>query len=411
MVTTNRSEQRKRLEEALVAAVRSGRGAPLGPADLNGFVDRAGHDELVELAIAQRTTGPASEALGDLLAETARARLLSEAKGDVFSHLSHLGLLLKVGKALDGAGVPWVVVKGPMLVELAYGGTPRYYSDLDVVVPAQHFGRALDTLIAAGAFTVDRNWDLVTSDLRGELHLAFGSLLVDLHWHLVNLLNQRRRFDIPMGALFARRRRARLGTVEAWALDPTDAVLHVALHAALAGGHQLGWLVDVERSVADLNPDWDELVERSHSWRTDLPVAATLNRAKEVLGASVPDDVIRELSGGPAGRLLVRSLRAWTPSGSLPGGGSVGRALTRSLRDGYPATAVEVSRSAYEMLQRHFDPREYWLDPDDPRNVLHSSGEAGDNGLEKYLERVTATDRYGHSPRPALWRPGARPRH
>jgi hypothetical protein len=51
-------------------------------------------------------------------------------------------------------------------------------------------------------------------------------------------------------------------------------------------------------------------------------------------------------------------------------------------------------RSAYEMVQRRFDPHEYWLDPDDPRNVLHSSG--GPGGLERYLERVAGTDTYGH---------------
>jgi hypothetical protein len=49
-------------------------------------------------------------------------------------------------------------------------------------------------------------------------------------------------------------------------------------------------------------------------------------------------------------------------------------------------------------VQRRFDPHQYWLDPEDPRNVLHSSGEAG--GLERYLERVAATDPLGHSPRP-----------
>jgi hypothetical protein len=165
----------------------------------------------------------------------------------------------------------------------------------------------------------------------------------------------------------------------------------------LAGGHQLGWLVDVERSVRNLHPDWGALVRRSQAWRTNLPVAVTLNRAREVLGAPVPPEVVAELSGGPAGRLLVHSLRRWTSSGSLPGGGSIDRALTRSLRDGYPATAAEVTRSAYEMVQRRFDPHEYWLDPEDPRNVLHSSGNGDGDGLERYLERVNATDPYGHS--------------
>ena len=393
LVTTKKGAARRRLEEVLVAAVGGSTGA--GHDKLKSLVDQSSQDALVDFAIAQRVTGPASETLGGVLAEAPRARLLSLANADVFSNLSHLALLVRLGAALREVQVPWVVVKGPVLAELAYRGGPRYYSDLDVVVPAEHFRQALAALTSMGASTMDRNWDLVVGDLRGQLHLAFGPELVDLHWHLVNLVSQRERFAIPMADLFARRRQVRLGSVTTWTLEPTDAVLHVALHAALAGGHQLGWLVDVERSVSNLHPDWDTLVRRSHAWRTDLPVAAALNRAREVLGAPVPTEVIAELSGGRAGRMLVHSLRKWRSSGSLPGGGSIDRALTRSLRDGYPATAAEVTRSAYEMLQRRFDPHEYWLDPEDPRNVLHSAGE--DAGLERFLERVVATDLYGHA--------------
>jgi Uncharacterised nucleotidyltransferase len=394
MLETNKRTVRRRLEEALVAAVGANGGAP-GHERLEALVERTDPGTLVDFAIAQRVTGPASQSLPDLLTDVPRARLLSEANFDLFSNLSYLALLVRLAAALREAEVPWVIVKGPVLAEMAYGGTARYYSDLDVVVPAAQFGQALEVLTARGASTLDRNWELVTADLRGQLHLGFGPELVDLHWHLVNLVNQRDRFAIPMAELFERRRQVRVGTVTAWALDPTDAVLHVALHAALAGGHQLGWLVDVDRSVRNLNPDWRALVQRSRAWHTNLPVAVALNRAKEVLGAPVPPDVVTELSGGPTGRLLVHSLRKWRSSGSLPGGGSIDRALTRSLRDGYPATAAEVTRSAYEMVQRRFDPHEYWLDPDDPRNVLHRSGDG--DGLERYLERVSATDLFGHS--------------
>jgi hypothetical protein len=406
-VTIDRAA-RRRLEEALVAAVGdspngSGRGTPARES-LETLVERSGQDALVDFAIAQRVTGPASRSLCDVLDEGPRARLLAMANAEIFSNLSHLALLVRLGVALREAQVPWVVVKGPVLAELAYGGAPRYYSDLDVVVPAERFRQALEVLASRGATILDRNWDLVTSDLRGQLHLVIGHELVDLHWHLVNLVNQRERFVIPMADLFDRRRQVRVATVSTWTLDPTDAVLHVALHAALAGGHQLGWLVDVERSVSNLDPDWAALVQRSHAWHTGLPVAVVLNRAKEILGAPVPPEVVAELSGGPTERLLVHSLRRWRSSGRLPGGGSIDRALTRSLRDGYPATAAEVTRSAFEMLQRRLDPHEYWLDPDDARNVFHESG--GSDGLERYLERVSATDLYGHSRRqepPTTW--------
>ena len=320
MLATNTKTARRRLEETLVASVGASAGAR-DEQDLKALVERIDQDALVDFAVAQRVTGPVTETLGPVLAQGPRARLLDMAKADAFFNLSYLALLVRLGAALRDVSVPWVIVKGPVLSELAYGGSPRDYSDLDVVVPVEHFPKALEVLMSSGGSILDRNWDLVTNDLRGQLHLAFGPELVDLHWHLVNLFNQRQRFAIPMADLFARRRQVRLGTANAWTLEATDAVLHVALHAALAGGHQLGWLVDVERSVINLGPDWDVLVKRSHAWRTDLPVAVALNRAREVLGAPVPAEVVAELSGGPAGRLLVHSLRKWRSSRQPPGWG------------------------------------------------------------------------------------------
>ena len=46
------------------------------------------------------------------------------------------------------------------------------------------------------------------------------------------------------------------------------------------------------------------------------------------------------------------------------------RPAVSALRDGYPATAGEVTRLAYEMVQRRFDPHEYRRDPDEPRSAL-----------------------------------------
>ena len=69
--------------------------------------------------------------------------------------------------------------------------------------------------------------------------------------------------------------------------------------------------------------------------------------------------------------------------------------MTRSLRDGYPATAAELARTTYEMLQRQLDPREFWRDPDDPRNVLYHSGD-DDYGLERYLKTVASANRFGN---------------
>jgi hypothetical protein len=324
------------------------------------------------------------------------SRLQAQAKSDMARHLVVLSLLAKLAPALDAAGAAWVVVKGPALTELAYGGVARGYIDLDLVVGSDQFGLVMDVLAGEGARPINRNWELLLKQARAEVQLNAGrDLDIDLHWHLVNIGSARRRFRLPMRDCLGRRQHVALAAVGAWVLEPTDSLAHVALHSALSGGHRLLWLVDIDRTVARASPDWDALVQRCRSWRVGLPVAATLNRARHVLGTPVPDGVVDELSGGRSRRILVECLRDWTPNGRLPGGGSIGRAVTRSLRDGPAATTVEVTKNGWAMARRQWDPHKYWLDPDDRRHVLFSAG--GPDGLSRYLDFVVRTDRYGQA--------------
>jgi hypothetical protein len=310
-------------------------------------------------------------------------------------HVLCLAQLETFGKALDRAGVPWLVVKGPALAELAYLDAARPYSDLDIVVPAARFGDALGALAGVGALVGDRNWDLVCAGPRGQLHLVPGApATVDLHWHLLNLAEQRHRFRVPMEELFERSRTVALGNTPARVLEATDMLCHVALHATLSGGHQLGWLADVDRCAANMAPDWDELVARCLAWRVNLPVGVALQRARTVLGAPVPAAVLDALARGAAGGLLLRAMGDWRPDGRLPGGGSIGRGVSRSLRDGLGPSAAAAWGEATAMLRRQVDHHQYWADPEDPRNIMFPTRER--DGRARYLRLVAATDRFGH---------------
>jgi hypothetical protein len=346
--------------------------------------------------VSQRVAGAAARSLARIVSQEAAGELKRAAKRQgLLHHLVCLAQLETLGDALGAAGVPWLVVKGPALAELAYLDAPRPYADLDIVVPGRSFGDALDALARTGGAVIDRNWDLVCAGPRGQLHLTTGApATVDLHWHLVNLAEQRRRFRVPMDELFERRRTAALGQARAHVLEATDMLCHVALHATLSGGHQLGWLADVDRCVVNMAPDWDELVARSLAWRVNLPVAVALQRARRVLGAPVPGAVLDALARGPAGTVLLRAMGDWRPDGRLPGGGSIGRGVSRSLRDGLGRTAAAAWGEATAMVRRQVDHHEYWNDPEDPRNIMFPTGDG--QGLARYLRLVAATDRFGH---------------
>jgi hypothetical protein len=377
---------------ALLAAVSSKSPRPSAPS-LASLVGECDQDELVELALSERVAGVANERLGELLTPSARARLLAEVQQETFRHLAYLGLLQGFATAFEEADVIWAVLKGPVLTELSYKRTSRGYADLDLMVHARQLRAAVEALVAAGAAVPAQNWALLIREAKGELNMAVHGLAsVDLHWHLVYHRGARERFMISTDELLERRRRVQLGPVHAWTLEPADFAAHVALHASFAGAQRLHRLVDIERTLANQPPDWDDLVRRCRAWHAALPVSAMLNSARETLGAAVPDDVISELAGGPFGRLLTRQLSRWIPFGHLPGGRSVKTGLSRSLRDNPRATtaafASETWRTVGELLR---PPPE---DPGDPRHAFYDSG--GPAGLERFIEMVNTADYYGH---------------
>jgi hypothetical protein len=324
--------------------------------------------------------------------------LQAQVRRDALRHITYLSLLEKFGTALDHADVTWAVLKGPALAELSYRGTTRSYSDLDLLVPARQLREAVTALASVEVTFAERNWPLLVSDATGEVLMAYRQApMIDLHWHLINNRSARQRFALPCDELLERRRRVRLGTVDAWVFQPTDFTAHVALHAALSGAQptdtpRLRCLVDIERSVANQAPDWELLVRRCREWRVGLPVSVALNRAREILGAAVPEDVVWELAGSQLNRFVVRQLSDWLPAGNLPDGRSLKNGLTRSLRDNLLSTTTVFAGEVWGALGWMLHPGP--ADPTDPRHLSYDSG--GPAGFERYLEMANSADRYGH---------------
>jgi hypothetical protein len=256
------------------------------------------------------------------------ADLESWYRSGVSAHLRATADLTHVARTLDGCGVPWLVVKGPVLAGAVYSRPDlRSYKDLDLVVPSQAFPAVVHALEESGFPVLDRNWRLVREQLRGQLHLRLRlGTHADLHWHLVN--QHRHRFTVPMEGLLRRRRRVRVGALDLWTLDPVDTLLHVAFHASLSGGDRLVWAKDIEQAVLQGPVDWDAVVRRALQWRAALPVGAMLLRSASVLGAPVPGGVVRALVPSRIRRTLQRTIDRVQPPGALLGEPSITRLLS-----------------------------------------------------------------------------------
>jgi hypothetical protein len=328
------------IARALVACVVGGESQPAARLDgvrhagiVDEFLDRAAYHRVVPYV--RRVLLEDAD-----LDEALRFRLVESAVHEAARTMRIQNDLATAPALLDGAAVRWMVVKGPVLAEALYRDPSlRTYADLDLLVAAPDFRRAVEALEADGAELLDRNWELIERERRGQLHfrLRLGTF-ADVHWHLLNRAAVRRSFSISMPEAFARSRTVRAGGIDVRTLDAVDTLIHVGLHATTSGGDRLIWLADVRASIDAEPPDWPLLVERARAWGAGAPVALALERSRRVLGTPVPDEVIAALYGSRSLRAVGRTLdRAWPPERSS--GGSTPAALWSTLlRRGWATT-------------------------------------------------------------------------
>ena len=285
---------------------------------------------------------------------TALARAYQAA---VASHLRTVAELGAIAPVLDAAGVPWAVVKGPVLSEAVYARPDlRDYVDLDLVVRPSGLGAALDALEDAGCVLLERNWRHLRSARPGEVALALpNGTRVDLHWHLLYHPSLRRQFSVPMDVILDRCRSVDIRGLAVRTLDPVDTVLALALHASLSGGHRLIWCKDIEQALRHELASWDDIVERSHAWRAARAVATMLLRARSALAVPVPDDVLAALA--PRWwRSLVRSTQKSYPVQRATAMASPVRVVARAARDQDRSCGLELARGGTGWAWRRLAP-------------------------------------------------------
>jgi hypothetical protein len=265
------------------------------------------------------------------------------------AHLRVLADLDGVRDALSAEGLPFLVLKGPVLSEHLYPSPDlRTYEDLDLLIPPGSFERAVDALRRSGSLLLDRNWALTRSDTRGQLHLQLPmGTLADVHWHLLNRENVREGFAIRTDDLFERRREIRVADRVLATLDAVDTLLHVALHASLSGGDRLVWLKDIERVLIVDQPPWDAVVDRARAWRAGRSIAIALARSRRSLRAPVPEDVLDALFASRSWRRISEMLDRRFPTEGSVGRDSPAVLWAQLTRDtGTATTRALVSRAS-----------------------------------------------------------------
>jgi hypothetical protein len=354
--------------------------------DLSGLVEAAGYHRVVSFVY---------RAVKDLerVDEATRSRLERFYRQALVVHLRVIGVLKQASAALEPLNLPWVVVKGPALAELAYRRSGlRLYQDLDLVVSRAGFAEAVSALEGAGFRLLDRNWNLMRRLMIGELVFSpEGGPEVDLHWDLRYDAELRRLLTVSTDELLARARPVVLGGVETSTFDPTDTLIYLARHGCKQGGYRLIWLKDLERSIANDSPDWDLVVRRSTEWGVNLFVGAMLLRSRRVVQAAVPDEVVRALLPSSVWRGTLATLDRLFPVERSSGFGSPATLVVRSTRPDVRSTLAVAMRGASSRLSRlvrlgRAERDTAQDDPDDPASRAFPTG--GPGARERYLAEV-----------------------
>jgi hypothetical protein len=235
--------------------------------------------------------------------------------------------LRRIVSAFTTAGIPTMVLKGPVLARTIYPGPSfRPYGDIDLLIQDQHEDASVSMLLQHG-YTEDR---FAAEDARRErvahlhegaaFHRQFtsldGSVLLDLHREPLQL-------GLRSICEASRWRRATAvpGLPSTRMLCPEDQVVQLSAHVHKHGFERLIWLkdLDVLQRVNRDHLDWD-LVERVA--RDEGVVASvwySLHLAHRLLAAPVPESILKRLRPSMPVRILYDQIWPLTRIANLNG--------------------------------------------------------------------------------------------
>jgi Uncharacterised nucleotidyltransferase len=182
-------------------------------------------------------------------------------------------------RALEGAGIPAVALKGAALATTVYDEpAQRPMEDYDGLVPHDRFARAVEVMLASG-------WSFHPPLADPESHFVFqhaigfrrdGGGELDLHWTADGLP--------PDAALRP--------------LAPVDLLLQTCAHATLLNPHvpPIRWAADAFLLIARDAIVWEDVVALARERRLSLTMHRCLEYLRDGLGVAIPDLVLDALA-------------------------------------------------------------------------------------------------------------------
>jgi len=190
---------------------------------------------------------------------------------------------------------------------------------------------------------------------------------VELHWRLAAN-------DLPpQSDLWQRAVPVRIAGVDTLGLCPEDLLLHLCVHGCY--GHRFTFglrpLCDVAEVVRHYGGTmaWTDVEARARRYHWHRGVYLMLRLAKEMLGAAVPEEILRALPSGDVDHAL-RTARFLILEGNQIGRGLPSGVASVSRATTWPARIRTLGRSLF--VPRAALARDFRMSPRSPRLLLYS---------------------------------------
>ena len=251
---------------------------------------------------------------------TARERLQTQIRAQHLFTLSLTADLFRILQCFSDAQVDTVLVKGPVLSQVAYGDpSVRSYVDLDLLVRHRDIQSASNRMMEIGFHPEVSDAIIRAGKIPGEyLFRRPGTQrVVELHTE-----HSFRYYPKPMRIddLFARRRRLLLDGREVPALSLEDEFVLMCIHGAKHFWERLLWVSDVAAVLA-AHPelDWSKIRNAAQQVGAERMVRVAIQLSSLVLRSEIPSPLVMEIQQDRAVASLCRQIQTWLPyAGAAP---------------------------------------------------------------------------------------------
>ena len=189
-------------------------------------------------------------------------------------------------------------IKGvPFMLDVYEQKGIRPFCDVDVLIKDRDFSDT-DKMLKGKGFVPCEEEEKFDQYRSQKLYSWKGEIYLDVHKSLIGRKLHGQMLNVKDEMVWENKRRLLLAESELYTLDLVHTLLYQCLHLAMQHSFSgLRWYVDIHEFLNKYwgKIDWEKFVELAGSYKIRRPVYYVLLFTDRMLGARVPDDVMKKL--------------------------------------------------------------------------------------------------------------------